>query len=303
MLRPLPKTPSYKAYLNRRRHYWQARRRAQGDALVAEMQMLGRINKKILGYEWVSQCGIATPGYAVLDDIATALREWNHERFVIKPLGGHSSRGVYLLTRDGKGGYDCTMTGRHYAGDADVVAHFNHVRMRQPVADRITEKVIVETLIQDSFGFDVPLDYKVYAFATAAPMVMQRYAPIHLPKEQWAFEFYSRDGIALGPIRLETAGNRDGILKAPDGLEAIFQAAEHLVAAARVSFVRIDMYDTPDGPVFGEFTPVPNNAQEGFVAGYDTLLGEIWRDSLAALGMDYTRELGPRAAVGTKGKA
>ncbi len=43
-------------------------------------------------------------------------------------------------------------------------------------------------------------------------------------------------------------------------------------------------------------TPVPNNANEGFVPEYDALLGQMWKDSLAELGMSYTRPLMPGEA-------
>ncbi len=63
--------------------------------------------------------------------------------------------------------------------------------------------------------------------------------------------------------------------------------ARALAAEAQVSFVRIDLYSTPDGPVFGEFTPVPNNGQERFTSAYDRLLGDYWLRSLQALGISY----------------
>lgn len=295
MLKPLPDPPRYKNYLNRRKIYWQARTRTQGDALQGEMQMLLQINNKIRGTEWVRDLGLATVEYDTYPNIAQALEETTREKFVIKPEIGHSSTGVYLLTRDGKGGYDCSMTGQNFASDAALETCYDRLRAGQARGDRITERVIVEDLLEDSFGFDVPLDYKVYAFATGTPLVMQRYAPKRTPQSKWSFAFYDEAGRDLGPVRLRTAGNQGEQLKAPDCLDDIFAQARQLVKAAGVSFMRVDLYATPKGPVFGEFTPVPNNAKEEFIPEYDALLGQFWADSLKELGIDYTRPLKPRA--------
>lgn len=302
MLKPLADPPTYDAYLNRRKFYWQARKRVQGAALNAEMAMLGRINNKLRGYDWVRAQGHPTLGYDGYPDMETALEMTHLDEFVVKPKIGHSSAGVYLLMRRAGGGYSCSMTGRDYASDAELIAHFERTRRSQGPDDALTEGVIVEDLVRDSFGFDVPLDYKVYAFATGIPLIMQRYAPSHLPKEKWLFEFYDVTGTPLGPVRLETSGNTGGTLRPPDCLDRIVSTARQLVAAAQVSFMRIDMYATPKGPVFGEFTPVPNNAQEGFVPEYDALMGHMWRDSLTELGIDYTPPLTPRSKPASKPK-
>lgn len=301
MLKPLADPPTYEAYLNRRKFYWQARKRVQGAALTDEMATLLQINNKLRGYDWVRALGQPTVGYDGYPDMETALEMTHLDEFVIKPKIGHSSAGVYLLTRTDGGGYSCAMTGRDYASDAELVAHFEATRAKRGPNDKLTPGVIVEERVRDSFGYDVPLDYKVYAFATGIPLIMQRYGPKHLPEDKWLFEFYDAKGTALGPVRLNTAGNTGGRLRPPECFDQIVSAARQMVAAAQVSFLRIDMYATPQGPVFGEFTPVPNNANEGFVPEYDALMGQMWRDSLTELGIDYTPPLRPRATGPGKG--
>ena len=264
--------------------------------MFAEMKMLEQINRKISGYDWVRAQGVPTVDYTLHPDPETALEETTLDRFVLKPAGGHSSQGVYVLTRTPGGGYDCAMTGRHYANDAELAAHYEHKRELQ--TDQMTRQVIVETLIEDSFGHAVPLDYKVYAFASGTPLIMQRHAPMHQPRHDWAFEFYDAEGRVLGPVRQRTPPNRDNMLRAPDCLGEIVEASARLVRAAGVSFVRVDMYATPQGPVFGEFTPVPNNAMESFEPEMDAVLGQAWTESLEALGLDYFAPLGKRRPVG-----
>jgi hypothetical protein len=67
----------------------------------------------------------------------------------------------------------------------------------------------------------------------------------------------------------------------------MFRTARALIATARVSFLRVDLYSTPAGVVFGEFTPVPNKGNESYVPSYDRLLGEMWLRSLDMLGLRY----------------
>ena len=76
-------------------------------------------------------------------------------------------------------------------------------------------------------------------------------------------------------------------MKPPNNLSELFSVATRLVAAANVSFVRVDLYSTNAGVKFGEFTPVPNNAKESFTDEYENILGRYWSDSLEALRISY----------------
>lgn len=275
----------YSALLQRRLYLWSKRRTLRDPRRKQELETLAYINDKLKGYSWVADRGHAVVPHRGYPSIADALRDYGGERFVLKPIGGHSSQGVYLLQRRAKGGYSCAMTGRDYANDQELIAHYVR-KLRQPRAS-ISQEVILEEYVEDSLGYDVPLDYKFYAFGLAVPIVMQRYAPLHVDKANWGFEFYDEEGNRLGPIRLNvSSGERRG-MRPPDNLSETFRMARALAAEAQVSFVRIDLYSTPDGPVFGEFTPVPNNGQERFTSAYDRLLGDYWLRSLQALGISY----------------
>ena len=279
--------PGYNQLLRRRHYLWANRSTITDPKLQGELAMLERINNKLRGYDWVQAQGQAIVPHSIHSSLADALRSNRLDRFVLKPAGGHSSKGVYLLQRRPGGGYSCAMTGRDYSSDEELVAH--HAKLQSAQKDRISTEVILEAYVEDSQGYDVPLDYKVYAFACGTPILMQRYAPIHIPKTDWGFEFYSEEGQRLGPIRNGVSSGERWGLRPPTHLPDLFRAARTLISAAQVSFVRIDLYSTPAGPVFGEFTPVPNNAKESFVPAYDRLLGDLWLQSLEVLGCRYLR--------------
>ena len=178
------------------------------------------------------------------------------------------------------------MTGQTYPSEAEIIARFHQERARNGKNIR-SGNVLLEAYVEDSFGFEVPLDYKVYAFRTGAPIVMQRHAPRHLPKSEWAFAFYDRQGRELGMIRNDTATNPAIQLRPPENLDDLFAVAQNLVKVAEVSFMRVDLYSTPRGVCFGEFTPVPNLAKESFNGVYEDVLARHWRDSLEELGISY----------------
>jgi glutathione synthase/RimK-type ligase-like ATP-grasp enzyme len=112
---------SYEALLLRRRHLWANRAHLTDPKMREEFSTLQRINNKVEGYKWVRKMGHATVAYQIFPSIDAALQESSFGRFVVKPLAGHSSKGVHLLTRDGAGGYACTMTKRHFQSDDALI--------------------------------------------------------------------------------------------------------------------------------------------------------------------------------------
>jgi hypothetical protein len=254
--------------------------------LRTELIQLRRINTKTTATSFAKSAGFCTVDSTEHPSIESAMKAAATPRFVIKPSVGHSSAGVFLLERLPDGALRCAMTGQTYPSEAEIIARFHRERARNGRNIR-SGNVLLETYVEDSFGFEVPLDYKVYAFRTGAPIVMQRHAPRHLPKSAWAFAFYDRRGRDLGMIRNDTTTNPAIHLKPPENLDDLFAVAQSLVKAAGVSFMRVDLYSTPRDIVFGEFTPVPNLAKESFNSGYEEVLFRHWRDSLEELGISY----------------
>lgn len=254
------------------------------------MNALARLNRKDTGYQFVRDHGGRVPSYGVYQTVSEAIKARPEGAFVLKPRAGHSSKGVYLLRPERHGSFFCIMNGRRFEGPEDIVKEYE--RALEKLRGVISRAVIVEQYVEDSLGFDVPLDYKVYAFATGSAIVMQRYAPAHLPKKKWAFQFYDTMGNALGLIRLNTQSDVGISLKPPENFPELVKVADHLVKQAGVSFVRTDLYSSRDGVVFGEFTPVPNAGKEAFEPEFDRMLGERWAESLSRLGLSYFKQAG-----------
>jgi len=280
--------PSYNTLLQARKSLWNrsAEQQSLSDPLRLEIDTLKQVNKKDLGYVFAAENKVSCVNYHVYDSIADAMACFVPNVCVIKPLHGHSSYGVYLLKKRPNGSYFCRMHNRAYKDRAALVEDYER-RLARSKNFTMSKPVILEEYVRDSFGFDVPLDYKVYGFQGGSPIVMQRYAPMHLPKEKWAFEFYDDKGGKLGLIRERIKSNPEITLEAPANFAALIAASNRLMQAMPVSFMRVDLYAAPKRVIFGEFTPLPNAGKETYVLEFDRLLGQYWIESLEKLGIDY----------------
>jgi hypothetical protein len=86
--------------------------------------------------------------------------------------------------------------------------------------------------------------------------------------------FYDRTWTLL-PFRLKFEHTAPPVPR-PAHLDAMLDAAEAL--AAGHDFVRVDFYDLPDGPRFGELTFAPSSGHLAFQPeGWDAAIGALWR--------------------------
>lgn len=280
--------PSYNTLLQARKTLWNryAHLTDLSNPITREVQTLKEINKKDLGYVFAQKHGVPCVNHHVYASVAEAMAYFVPNICVIKPLHGHSSYGVYLLKKRPNGSYFCRMHNRVYKDRAAVVEDYER-RLARSRNFTMSKEVILEEYVRDSFGYDVPLDYKVYGFQGGSPIVMQRYAPMHLPKDKWAFEFYDDKGQKLGLIRERIKSNPEIELQAPKNFEALISASNRLMQNMDVSFMRVDLYAAPKRVIFGEFTPLPNAGKETYVPEFDRLLGQYWMESLEKLGIDY----------------
>lgn len=281
-------TPGYHALLQARMTLWNQYPKLKNlqDSIVRETETLKDINKKDHGYAFAAKQEVSCVNYHVYDSIADAMAGFLPGISVIKPLHGHSSYGVYILKKRPDGSFFCRMHKRAYKSREVVIADYER-RLARSKNYTMSKQVILEEYVRDSFGYGVPLDYKVYGFQGGSPIVMQRYAPMHLPKDKWAFEFYDADGNKLGLIRERIKSNPEIALEAPKNFPRLIEISDRLMQASEVSFMRVDLYAAPNRIIFGEFTPLPNAGKETYIPEFDQLLGKYWADSLEKLGIDY----------------
>lgn len=173
-------------------------------------------------------------------------------RVVVKPTRGSYSRGVRLID----GGHD------HMAGrPLDVPSLLAAAR---------AEPFLAEAFVPCPDGaYRVPVDYKVFAFGgrVAAVQAIDRtrqmtawFDPGWAPRPP-----VSRSKLMLG---------QPGWFPRPGDLAGMLAAAA-AVGRRAGSFVRVDLYDSPAGPVFGETAVVPNGGA-GVQPDADREFGGLW---------------------------
>ena len=138
---------------------------------------------------------------------------------------------------------------------------------------------MVEELVEDEFGYRIPLDYKFFMFGKeiAAIQVIDR---PNKKKHEQSQGFYDHKWrkipIDIWPIREEI----DKFEK-PKFFDNMSTAAKQLGQEIGV-FMRIDFYTTKDGFYFGEFTPTPDGGK-GYSDEGNRYLGSFWKDEEGVL--------------------
>lgn len=132
---------------------------------------------------------------------------------------------------------------------------------------QIKPGVLVEPFIGD--GQELPIDYKLFVFGGHV-----EYVQVHLGRERrhrWIV--FDRCWTRLTP------GDHDLQLSRPKSLSRMIDAAETL--ALGFDFVRVDMYEINERPLFGEMTFYPGSGLGSFSPrSLDAAMGAHW---LAAL--------------------
>jgi hypothetical protein len=132
--------------------------------------------------------------------------------------------------------------------------------------NKIDRQILVEPLIGD--GGDLP-DYKFFVFHGRAHLVQVDTGRFTDHRRA----FYDRDW-QLQPFGLKYP-RETRLLPRPAHFDQMTWAAERL--AADFDFVRVDFYDLPEGPKFGEMTFTPGSGFEPFEPReYDRVLGDLW---------------------------
>jgi len=151
---------------------------------------------------------------------------------------------------------------------------------------KIPRRIIIEEFLPDMNGkFKVPIDYKCYVFHGKVCMVRVDYD--RLTKHQ-SVDYYNRDFelITFDPVRVKYPhkSSADTPIQKPVGYDLMIELAEKL-GKEFGDFIRVDMYLTLKGSVFGENAAYPGSGKgSGFTALTDKYMGALWQNSELVLG-------------------
>lgn len=235
------------------------------------------VNDKSDAYAWVDGLGVRRPAtlgeYPDVDAV-----DWDSlpDRCVLKPVRGAGASGVHLLERRPEGWYDLRR------GRSVAVDEVRRTLRELAGAGSTSDELIVEQMVTDSRDLEhPPVDYKVHTFFGKAVLTLAR-APKTSPDgvRQTRVKGFDASWADLGPDVVP--GLPDPTIPPPRHGDALLAMAERVSAAVPRPFLRVDLYDDDDGPMFGEITPFPGGPSR-YRRDVDRLLGECWEDAEARL--------------------
>lgn len=224
---------------------------------------LKTLGGKSEGRDYMQALGYQVPQlYAQIDRI-TDLPNLSDlpPRFLLKPEKGHSVQNVFPV-EDGRNLLDGSPLGR-----SELIAK---------VGKDSSGSFLVEELLRHYDGRPgLPYDYKFNCFGgrIASIIVIERNS---LTRELQNRYWYLTNDWALLPFRAHARFYHERTLPPkPDCLDEMVALVRD-VGARLNCYVRIDLYATSRGPVFGEFTAFPHMGY-GYTPQGEAYLGAMWR--------------------------
>lgn len=205
---------------------------------------------------------------------------------VIKPVTGCSAKGVVPLLDAGYGAFVHMFTGKQITW-SDAVAEAlaeKHTKRNLRLLERfhpdaVRSPWILEELVTQ-YG-SLSYDWKAYCFGGRVEVILQ--GSRAWGKRYREIKWWDRDWRPVGDIQptVKTQPHRSDF-PAPAHPEQMIDAFEAVASIVDSAFVRVDLYESDAGIVFGETTPFPTGGTAHFSPEWDRRLGDRWAEVLEA---------------------
>lgn len=240
----------------------------------------GRLHDKSVAVDFVRSLGISTPTtyrtYSDVDDLSLAGLP---DEFVVKPTFLSSSYGVMVLKKAGDKWFDGLRKQEHSEESIRAIqqSHWHQ-------SESTNKQIVIEERVIDASGAFVPDDWKFFAFQGRIGLIHRTIRDS--PRNRHAF--YEGDFTPIGADDTSLIEVNEGIVNRvaaspPACWRRFLLAARRISIATPTPFVRVDMYQSEKGPVFGEFTLVPGTFfyedREKMLPKMSGILGMMWEDA------------------------
>lgn len=249
------------------------------------------IENKIKSYDFVKEVGVKTPElFYLMKEPEGLLSVELPERFICKPATLSSSQGVLVLRRKDSGVYINQRNGKELSL-AEIIALQNKFRDKSISESTEEYGLIVEEWLagEGQPPDEIPYDYKFFCYGDRVVYVAQYDRNARKSSVNWFLREFESEGMD-GRIICNWKYVNKGIAKIPSCSKDLVQIARKLSRRLKTPFVRVDMYATVDGPVFGEFTLTPGAAYYGDIYQYtdefDTYCGLLWQAERMNIDLD-----------------
>ena len=225
------------------------------------------IAEKLIGREYAKSQEAKVPELYYQCDRIEELPDFSQfpDDFVIKPSRGWSAQNVFVL-QSGLNLLDGEMWTR------EKIVEFI---MTQPMNTNPKTKIVVEEFLKSWDGdYSIPLDYKFHMFGDHISFIsiVERNSNVNTKNNR--YWFVDEHWQPLSGQVMKTQVHNAEPLVIPDCADELISTAKLLGKSVGV-FMRIDLYATTPGAVFGEFTPQPHGGK-GFTEWADEWLGSLW---------------------------
>lgn len=260
-------------------------RRNRGE-LRGIMQYTGKLEGRALAEE----LGIAVPRLVAgpFD-----LEEWPADpetHVTIKPVSACTARGVFPLYRVADryvslwADHDDSVWGAAWEFWRERSWQEHQIRVGRP-AEYEPRWYLEELLLAPpETGGGVAYDWKCYVIGGEVAFVRQHQKTGRHPHD-CRVRCWFRNWVPVEGDMLVQRKQVDEELPAPRHGREIIEAAERigqeLQERTGSPFVRVDLFENEEGPVFCELTPHPAGGKQRYREGWDRMLGAMWSEKVA----------------------
>ncbi len=185
------------------------------------------------------------------------------KHFIVKPIDGYSSKNIFIMT-DGLNLFD----GKRYS-NSELRKEINS--LYNSIADL---ELIIEEFIPDEEGnYTVPKDYRFYMFNGHIEFIR---VDTRSDKTVENVSYYSEDWNLIDK-KVLSFSNTTIKQSVPKHFDDMKEMAIRLSKEYEI-FVRVDLYSSIDGAVFGELTATPR-AGNGYTKYASKRLIKAWDDN------------------------
>ncbi|USY25127.1 hypothetical protein NIZ92_17760 [Alcaligenes sp. 1735tsa3] len=249
------------------------------------------VENKVKSYDFVKEIGIKTPKlFYLMRRPEELLSVELPERFVCKPATLSSSQGVLVLKKNVEGVYVNQRDGKEVSL-AEIVAVQNKFRDKSISESSEEYGLIIEEWVagEGQLIDEIPYDYKFFCYGDKVVYVAQYNRNTRKSSVNWFKGEFESEGMG-GRILCDWKYVDKGVARVPGCSKELVQTARKLSRRLKTPFVRVDMYATVDGPVFGEFTLTPGAAYYGDIYQYtdefDAYCGLLWQAERMNIDLD-----------------
>ena len=222
--------------------------------------------QRLLSNTWnarafAQRCGVRVPAlYWSGRRPGTLPMETLPDYFVIRPIWGTSTRGTHVFARD-----------RDLLDGTPFTKATLRTHLVRSAGRVVRFPIMAEEFVKPEVGhYELPTEYKCYMFGA---MLAGIHVAKRLSRDEARIAFYTADW-KLFDDPMHTHYPSGARFDPPRCLRELVECARTL-GRAYGTFVRVDLYATDKGCVFGEFSSIPADGRE-FTPFADRYLGEQW---------------------------